>query len=154
LEQKETAMSSPQLTPTIGGENTESTSSEANIRELVARVLKRCSKIKSREQVVFDLNTLTKSGVTKNMLDDWASLSKKGLRFPASLVGPFCEVTGDDSLRHFVMGEHLNRRCEVGRQVLNSRDLWEALAPALARRWAQYLRQVKGTRKAKRTRKA
>jgi hypothetical protein len=58
-------------------------------------------------------------------------------------------------LRHLLMGEHLNRRCQVGTQVLNSRDLWEALAPALARRWARYLREMaKGSRKPKRTRKA
>jgi hypothetical protein len=144
---------SPQFNPAIGGQNGEAQSPEARIRDLVAKGLKRCSKVKSREQIALDLNTLTRFGVTKNMLNDWVSPSKKGLRFPASLIAPFCEVTGDDSLRHFVMGEQLNRRCEVGRQVLNSRDLWEALAPALAKRWAQYLRQVKGTRKTKRTRK-
>lgn len=142
-------MGSPQFSPGIGTENGVPPSPEAHIRDLIAKGLKCCSKLKDRQRVALELNTLTRLGVTKNMLDDWASPSKKGLRFPACLIGAFCEVTGDDSLRHFVMGEQLNRRCRVGEQVLNSRDMWEALAPVLAKRWTRYLRE-----KPKRTRKA
>jgi hypothetical protein len=58
-------------------------------------------------------------------------------------------VVGEDSLQRGLMGDQLKRRCEVGKQVLNSRDIWEALAPVLPKQWTRYLRE-----KAKRTRKA
>jgi hypothetical protein len=110
-------MSNPQFTPIIGAENIRHPSAEGNIRELVAMALKRCSKIKSREQVVLALNMLTQAGITKRMLDDWASPSKKGLRFPASLIKAFCQVTGDDGLQLHVLTDANRGFLELGKRA-------------------------------------
>jgi hypothetical protein len=94
--------------------------------------------------------------VTPTMLADFTrnGTKKRQVRFPAAWVPAFCEVVGDDSLRHEFMGDQLNRRCEVGRQVLSSRDMWEALAPVLAERWRQlFLAERRRARKMKRPRK-
>jgi len=130
-----------------------------SIRELVARALKHCSKLKKRPQVVSELNMLTRLGVTENMLSDWASPSKKGLRFPASLIGAFCEATRCDELARFVMGPRLRELVEVGERVCSmGRTLGEIedRVARLAGQGSQKKAKRKGTTKAKpkRSRKA
>ena len=70
--------------------------SEAKIRELIARILKRSHK--SRAEIADQLVILTGLPVTVNMLNDWCSLRKKGLRFLFMLAAAFCEATGTNDL--------------------------------------------------------
>jgi hypothetical protein len=122
---------------------------EDRVRNILREGMKRSRK--QRDEIAREMTEVLGRVVTSSMLADFSrnATKKRHVRFPAAWVSAFCGPTGDDSLRHFLMGDQLNRCCEVGYQVLNSRDLWEALAPALAKRWARYIRE-----KAKRTRKA
>jgi hypothetical protein len=114
-------------------------------KELLTCLIRRSHK--TRKDIAKEMSTLTGMRISKRMIDDWTCPSKPA-RFPAFLVPVFSQVIGDETLQRELMSERQRKRCEVGKQVLTSRDLWEALAPALAKRWARYLRE-----KSKRTRK-
>ena len=138
---------------------TQAASAEKQFRGVVAKALKRCHEIKDRQRVASELNIIANLGITKRMLDDWASPGKKGLRFPASLIRPFCEVTGDDSLALAVIPSHLRELVEVGERVCSmGRTLGEIedRVARLAGRGSQKKAKRKGTTKAKpkRSRKA
>ena len=100
-------------------------SPETKIRELVAGILKRSRK--SRADIADQLTALAGLPVTVNMLNDWCSLGKKGLRFPLSLAAPFCEVTGTNDLLLAAMGEPLRRRVMLGHRALELRTLLVAM---------------------------
>jgi hypothetical protein len=95
------------------------------LRGLVAQALKGCSE--ERQQVASELSIRTHDRITKRMLDDWASPSKKGLRFPASLVKDFCEVTGNDGLALAIVGRRLRELIELGERVCSVRTDSERL---------------------------
>ena len=122
---------------------------EDEVRRILREGMKRSRK--EREEIAREMTEALGRTVTATMLADFTrnGTKKRQVRFPAAWVPAFCEVVGDNSLQHDLMGDQLNRCCEIGRQVLNSRDIWEALAPALAERWAGYLRE-----KRKRSQKA
>lgn len=90
---------------------------ERAIRELVAKALNGCKKRLTREQIAAELSARMGQRVTKSQLDDWASESKKGLRFPVSLVKPLCQVTGDDRLARIPLTEQMAHDLRVGEFV-------------------------------------
>jgi hypothetical protein len=55
------------------------------------------------------------------MLDDWASASKRGLRFPASLIKPFFEITECSSLAQAFLPYRLVFLVALGEWVYQSR---------------------------------
>jgi hypothetical protein len=91
-------MSNPELSEEIGAEIGTPHDREAAVRELVGKALHSCRKRLRREQVAEQLTKAADFCVTRGMLDDWASPSKKGLRFPASLIKPLCEITDNNDL--------------------------------------------------------
>ena len=119
-------VSTPQYGPEIGAQITPRTSAEMALRGLVAQALKRCPK--DRQQVASELSTRSGERITKRMLDDWASPSKKGLRFPASLVKDFCEITGDDRLQRWMAGPRLGVLIEFGERVSSAVEFFRIAA--------------------------
>lgn len=91
--------------------------SEREVRELLQAVLKG----RDRKQMALELKKLTGLPVTKRMLDDWCSPSRKGLRFPLSLARAVCQVTETDDLAFAAMRENLRERAELGGRVLEAR---------------------------------
>jgi hypothetical protein len=49
-----------------------------------------------REQIAKELSRLTGASINASKLNDYTCTTKETARFPAFLVAPFCEVTGDD----------------------------------------------------------
>jgi hypothetical protein len=98
--------------------------SEREVRELLKAVLKG----RDRKQIAVELKKLTGLPVTKRMLDDWCSPSRKGLRFPLSLARAVCQVTETDDLAFAAMRENLRERSELGGRLLEARDLLREMA--------------------------
>jgi hypothetical protein len=57
------------------------------------------------------------------MLDDWTAESRRGTRFPASLIQTFCEVIGSDQLERWAMGPRLRKLVEFAERQLEVREL-------------------------------
>lgn len=110
-------MSNQKLSSEIGTPTRKPEYGESWFREHVSNALKHCSKRMTREQVAQELTTMTGHTITKGMLDDWATPSKTGLRVPAFLIKPLCEVTGDDRLQRWVSGPRLQEFIEIGEQL-------------------------------------
>jgi hypothetical protein len=140
-------MSKPELSEEIGAEIGTPRDQEAAVHELIAKALFSCRKRLTREQVAEQLAKESGVRVTKGMLDDWASSSKKGLRFPASLIRPFFEITQCTTLAQAFMPYRLVFLCALGDWVYQSRRTLDRIYQDL-----QKLTEDKG-RKAKRTRK-
>jgi hypothetical protein len=64
---------------------------------------------------------MTGHKITKGMLDDWATPSKKGLRVPAFLIKPLCEITASQSLAMSVMPSRMVSVIALGEWVFQSR---------------------------------
>jgi len=141
-------MSKPDLSREIGAQIGTPHDQEAAVRALVAEALHSCRKRLTREQVAEQLTKQAGFRVTKGMLDDWASPSKKGLRFPASLVRPFFEITLRSDLAQHFMPYRIVFVCALGEWVYQSRQTLDRIYQDM-----QKLTEDKG-RKAKRNRKA
>jgi hypothetical protein len=114
-------MSKPELSEEIGAEIGTSHDQEAAVRELIAKALVSCRKRLTREQVAEQLTRAAGFRVTRGMLDDWASASKRGLRFPASLIKPFFEITECSSLAQAFLPYRLVFLVALGEWVYQSR---------------------------------
>ncbi len=55
--------------------------------------------------------------ITVSMLNDFVRETKKGARFPALYVDAFCRVTGDDTLKRFILGPALSQLLELGERA-------------------------------------
>jgi len=131
-----------------GANITQPASAERHFRELVAKSLNQCRRVKDRHRVTSELNTLTNLGITKRMLDDWASPGKKGLRFPASLVKAFCQVTGDDTLALAVIPEPLKDQLAVGKWAVESRWILDKISVEIGKHVRQDLRKNRTLKRA------
>jgi len=85
---------------------------DVELRALFAKVTR-----EKRTQLAEGLCTRTRIRVTKHMLDDYASPSKKGARLPAFFILPICEITGSDELQRFVLSPRLREMLELGEIV-------------------------------------
>ncbi|HEV2499277.1 MAG TPA: hypothetical protein VGY31_06845 [Terriglobia bacterium] len=101
---------------------------DREIREIVRRVLK--AHRGRRDEIAARLTEWIGSRVSVNMLNDWCTPTKPGLRFPLSLVRALCEITGNDDLAFAAMTDDLRERAEIG----------TALRPLL-RKWAEQQRR-------------
>ncbi len=52
------------------------------------------------------------------MLNAFAAQSNETARFPAALIIPLCDITGDDRLQRFVMGPRLRKLVEFAEREL------------------------------------
>lgn len=127
---------------------------EVEVRRILREAMKGSGK--QRHEIAREMAEVLGRTLTASILADFSrnATKKRQVRFPAAWVPALCEVTGDDSLQRYLMGERLKQRCKVGEDVLNSRDMWEALAPVLAKRWVRNLRQKSKTSKASRRKRA
>lgn len=144
-------MSIQELSKDIGAEIGTPHEQEAAVRELIGKALQLCRKRLTREQVAEQLSKAAGFRVTKGMLDDWASPSKKTLRFPASLIKPFFEITECSTLAQAFLPYRLVFVMALGEWVYQSRK-------TLDRIYSDLLSLTKDSdrkrTKAKRTRKA
>jgi hypothetical protein len=85
---------------------------------------------RDRTQIAKVMSDISHLRVTRYMLDDWLADTKTGARFPALLVGAFCQATGDDRLKQFVCGLDFQERLQLQEHVI---ELKEALADFLKR---------------------
>lgn len=85
---------------------------ETALRNLLSRIIRQCPK--NRTQIAEELTALTGRRVTVHMLNDFTAESKKGSRFPASLVTPFCEVVGSDELQRHILSPRLRNFLTLG----------------------------------------
>jgi len=124
---EEACMSNQDSTSEIGTPARTPDSTEARLREYVSDALKHCSRRITREQVAQELTTITGHKITKRMLDDWATPSKKGLRVPAFLVKPLCEITGHNDLAMAVVPYRVAFLVAMGQWVFESRRTLERI---------------------------
>ena len=89
---------------------------DAEIRRIVSAAIRNCSK--KREQIADELSASLGLPVSLHMLNAFTSERKRAHRFPALFIESFCEITGDDSLRRFAVGEKLRDLIELGEAVL------------------------------------
>lgn len=101
------------------------TSYDATVRELLAKVIRRCAK--SREQIADEMSNLVGRQITVAMLNGYTAPSKEPARFPAAFVCAFCEATGDDRLQRLVLGPRLSKLLEFGELQLAAGELREQL---------------------------
>jgi hypothetical protein len=127
---------------------------EADLREFVSKALNCCSKRIPREQVAQELTTHTGHRITKRMLDDWATPSKKGLRVPAFLIKPLCEITGNNDLAMSVMPYRLVFLVALGEWVYQSRRTLERIHQDLLRLTDEQDRKGRKNKKSSNPRKA
>lgn len=108
------------------------------ISRAVSKALHSVRKHKSRAQVAEELSARTGRQISVAILNeftrDGTASSEGGKRpkpFPAALVAPFCEVTGDDSLLQAVAGaetpaevrNRLNKELRRARKALGEIDV-------------------------------
>lgn len=127
---------------------------EAYLRERVSDALKRCSKRLTREQVAQELTTITGHKITKRMLDDWATPSKKGLRVPAFLIKPLCEITLSDDLAMSVMPYRVVFTVALGEWVYQSRRTLDRIYQDLQKLTAKQGGKIRKSKKSNTPRKA
>ena len=147
-------MSNQDSTSEIGTPARTSQYGEASLREHVSNALKACSKRINREQVAQELTTMTGHKITKTMLDDWATPSKKGLRVPAFLIKPLCEITNSDDLAVSVMPFRAVFTIMLGNWVFQSRRTLDRIYQDLHKLTDEQDRKTEKSRKSNRTRKA
>lgn len=86
--------------------------SDLALRELLSAVMEACSKReecpKDRKQIAAELSQRVgriDRPITPSILFDYTGRTKTGARFPAAYVKAFCDVTGDDRLQRFILGQ-------------------------------------------------
>lgn len=127
---------------------------EACLRQRVSNALKACAKRITREQVARELTTMTGHKITKRMLDDWATPSKKGLRVPAFLIKPLCEITGSDDLAVAVMPFRMVFTLMLGNWVFQSRRTLDRIYQDLHRLTDEKRRKTRKNSKSNKPQKA
>jgi hypothetical protein len=100
---------------------------ESAVRELVAKALRLSKKRLTRHQLAEQLTKEAGFRVTTGMINDWASPSKKGLRFPASLIRPFFELTLCSDLAKAFMPYRLVFLCALGEWCFESHGILERI---------------------------
>lgn len=148
-----THMSNQDLPSEIGTPTRTSIYGEAALREQVSKALKGCSKRITREEVAQELTTMTGHKITKGMLDDWATPSKEGLRVPAFLIKPLCEITNSDDLAVSVMPFRAVFTIMLGNWVFQSRRTLDRIYQDL-HRLTDKKDQKTGKKKSNKARKA
>jgi plasmid stability protein len=91
--------------------------SEAEFRALLRKVLK--SSNKSPAQIADALSIRSGEKISTFRLDNWTSKARgQARRFPAVLVNPLYEVTGDPRLQLYMMGARFRRLVEFAEREL------------------------------------
>jgi hypothetical protein len=94
---------------------------EQHFRERVAEVLKQSPK--DRQRVASELSALTGERITVPILNQWLAASKPNVRFPASVLKAFCELTGDYRPVLALLPDDLKTTTGVGEKTAQSRNL-------------------------------
>jgi hypothetical protein len=94
---------------------------EQDFRELIARVLKQSSK--DRQRVATELSALTGERITVPIVNQWLAASKPNVRFPASLLKAFCELTGDYRPILTLLPDDLKATADIGEKATRSHSL-------------------------------
>jgi hypothetical protein len=97
---------------------------------------------------------MTGNRITKRMLDDWATPSKKGLRVPGFLIKPLCEITATQSLAMSVMPFRMVFVIALGEWVFQSRRTLDRIYQDLHALTDKKDRKIRKTRKSNKARKA
>ena len=87
-------------------------------RTLLSTVMAECGK--TRSEIASCLTRKVGRDVKLSALNDFTATTKLGARFPACYVSAFCEVTGDDRLRHFLLNRKSQALLDLGEQTLNA----------------------------------
>lgn len=134
---------------------------ERTVRSVLSDAMKGCRKSSGnrREEIARVMSELLSRKVTASMLRDFTrnATKKRQVRFPAAWVPAFCKAADNDSLIRHLLTDNLRSYVKVGQDVLNSRDMWEAIAPVLAKRWQRAFRRdrtILMQAKARRTKKS
>jgi hypothetical protein len=111
----------------------------------IREVLRRCIRVstKSRETICEELGLKVGRKISRESLNKWAGECESERRLPADCVLALSEVFGTDALQRVMLSEKLLGNLKVGEDVLNSKDMWDALAPVLAKRWVRHLRAAR-----------
>lgn len=118
--------STPKIGAIIGVEEMRTPLPDAAIRKAVKDVLKLKKWRGRRAEIADRLTQQAGFPVSANMLNDWCALSKPGLRFPLSLVRPFCEITGENELAFLAMPENIRENATLGEAVRPILEKWDA----------------------------
>lgn len=97
---------------------------ERTIRRLLSDIFSDFEE--KRVQLAASLSARAGRRISCSMLNAFATQSNETARFPAALIIPLCEITGDDRLQRFVMGPRLRALLEFAERELSGiRDLRE-----------------------------
>ncbi len=78
---------------------------EAALRNLLSEMFTDFNE--KRPQLAVELSHRAGRRISSSMLNAFAAQSNETARFPASLIVPLCDITGDDRLQRFIMGPRL-----------------------------------------------
>jgi hypothetical protein len=74
----------------------------------------------SREEIAKRLSLKLGRLISTSILNDFTATTKAGARFPAAYVSAFCEVTGDNRLRLFLLDPSCDALREPGKKALSA----------------------------------
>src|SRR4051794_12962971 len=87
------------------------------LRKLIADGIRRSPK--KRPQIAEELSAMLGIRITENMLNDFTSGNKKGVRFPLLFSAALCEVLDDDSIGLFGVRTNIRRLVEFAERELH-----------------------------------
>jgi len=91
---------------------------DRSFRVLLSKVMSECGL--RREEIAERLTPKVGRDITLSQLNDYTTTTRMTARFPAAYVPAFCEVTGDDRLRQFLLNRRSRHLLELGKQTLDA----------------------------------
>jgi hypothetical protein len=94
---------------------------DSALRKLITDAIRRSPK--KRLQIAEELTAILGIRITENMLNDFTSENKRGVRFPLLFSAALCEVLGDDSVGLFGLRPRIRSLVEFAeRELAGFRD--------------------------------
>jgi|SRR6266850_2486822 len=110
---------------------------QTDVPSIIAEVLRRCRKRAPREKIakalgisIYLLNAYACPSVRCREKDSGQIVLRRKAAFPARLIESFCQITQDDALQRYVLGERLRLLLEIGETEAEQRQRLSKLAQA------------------------
>ena len=91
---------------------------DMDLRILLSTVLAECGK--PRDEVAARMTKALGRPINASILNDYTVRNGAGARFPAAYVSAFCEATGDDRIRKFLLSPRMQAVINLGRNTLDA----------------------------------
>jgi hypothetical protein len=97
--------------------------------------------------IATELTIRLKQRVTEHTLYGCTKASGHGVRFPASWVPVFCEITGDEELAIRLLPEHLREALRIGRYVRDAAGSLDRARDLISKLTSSSTQRRRGARK-------